>query len=40
MTIMLMMAIQDNFERPAFKKMITDIENGKINCAIKRFIKT
>ena len=25
-----------NFERPSFKKMITDIENGKINCVIKK----
>ena len=25
-----------NFERPSFKKMITDIENGKINCVITK----
>lgn len=25
-----------NFERPAFKKMITDIESGKINCVITK----
>ena len=29
-----------NFERPSFKRMIDDIEDGKINCVItKRFIK-
>ena len=25
-----------NFDRPSFKKMITDIENGKINCVITK----
>lgn len=25
-----------NFERPSFKKMITDIENGRINCVITK----
>lgn len=25
-----------NFERPSFKKMITDIENGVINCVITK----
>ena len=25
-----------NFERPSFKKVITDIENGKINCVITK----
>ena len=27
-----------NFERPSFKKMITDIENGKINCVITKHL--
>lgn len=25
-----------NFDRPSFKKMITDIENGRINCVITK----
>ena len=25
-----------NFERPSFKRMISDIENGKINCVITK----
>ena len=29
-----------NFERPSFKKMITDIENGKINCVITKDLST
>ena len=27
-----------NFERPSFKRMISDIENGKINCVITKYL--